>query len=138
MAKNKLTQCEIRGAEENYSNVVTEYNSATQNLCNGVERLIRMLYNLDYKLLQKHSVQITYIDGEMVTFYRIRYIEVNAENDIVIVAEDDYGEDETFELSDLSYEEIYCLGAVLFDQYQEKYGEKMTYKDMVEASKKIV
>lgn len=139
MAKYRLAQCEIRNAEEYYKESVVKYNDGLTNLRNSIERLVRMLNHLDYNLLKlKNQVQIIYIDGEYVSFYHAYSVEVDENNDVIVVAVDDYGDDEKFELSDLSYDEIYCIGSTLFDQYQQKYGNVMTYKDMVEASKKII
>ena len=139
MVKYRHSQREIRNAEEYYKESVVQYNDGLTNLRNSIERLVRMLNNLDYNLLKlKNKVKIVYINGEYVSFYHAYSVEVDENNDIIVVVVDDYGDDEKFELSDLSYEEIYCIGSTLFDQYQQKYGNVMTYKDMVETSKKII
>lgn len=139
MAKYRLAQCDISTAVDNYSDAVKIYNDAELSLRTSVTRLIRMLNHLDYNLLKlKRQMQFTYIDGEDVSFYHVHSVKVEEDDTIIVYANDDFDEDVVFELNDLPTDEIYCLGALLFDQYQQKYGKVMTYKDMVEASKKIV
>jgi len=139
MAKYRLAQCDIATAESRYVEAVTAYEEAKKILCDKIESLIKMLNHLDYKLLDlKRGIQITYIDGENVSFYSIHSVEVEEDDTIIVITNDDFEEHVVFDLYDLSIDEIQCLGASLFDQYQQKYGNVMTYKDMVEASKKIV
>lgn len=135
--KKNLTQCEISSVEFAYSNAVSAFDEANKELFKSVEKLIIMLAKLDEKLLSpKHHMIIRYIDGESVTNFNTRHIEFEEDDTIIIVCEDDFGEETAFDLYDLSNDEIRCLGGILFDNYQKKYGEKITYKDMVELSKK--
>ena len=129
----KLTQCEISSAELEYGNAVLAFDEANKELFKSVEKLINMLAKLDENLLSpKRHIIIRYIDGESVTNFNTRHIEFEEDDTIIVVCEDDFGEETTFDLYDLSNDEIRCLGGILFDNYQEKYGKRMTYKDMVE------
>lgn len=134
---NKLTQCEINTAETLFTKAVEEFESANQKMEKAVEKLIFMLAKLDEDLLSpKRHITIHQIDGEYLTNYHTRRIEIEEDDTIVIVCEDDYEEETTFDLYDLSTEEIRCLGSILYDNYQQKYGKQKTYKDMAETESK--
>lgn len=136
--KKNLTQCEIASAEMKFKNGVSLFEEAKETLCNGVEALINMLAKFDESLLEVNEyMEFHYIDGEMLYKYQVKSIELDEDGTIIINCDDLFDSEETsFELYHLSVEEIQCLGTILFDQYQTKIGEKMTYKDMVELSKK--
>ena len=137
MAKN-LTQCEIRVTEEKFTECISLFEEAKVKLCEGVESLINMLYKLDKSLLEiKTYMSLSVIDGELYYGYEVKSVELDEDGTIIINTDDMFDSEQTsFELYHLSHDEIQCLGTILYDAYQKKYGEKMTYKDMVEISKK--
>lgn len=137
MNKNYLTQSEIASTELIYSQAVTAFEEANNNMAKAVEKLINTLSKIDESLLKpKRKMTIRYIDGEEVYTYSTSHIEFDEDDTILVICDDDCNEETAFELYDLSFEEIQCLGAILFDNYMQKYGTKKTYKDMVEMSKK--
>lgn len=116
-----------------FPKAVEEFESASQKMEKAVENLIFMLAKLDEELLSpKRHITIHQIDGEYLTNYHTRRIEIEEDDTIVIICEDDYEEETTFDLYDLSTEEIRCLGSILYDNYQQKYGKQKTYKQMIE------
>lgn len=135
---NKITQCEIRVAEEKFTECISLIEEAKDKLCKGVESLINMLAKLDKSLLEVETyMSISVIDGELYYGYEVKSVELDEDGTIIINTDNMFdGEQTSFELYHLSHDEIQCLGSILYDAYQNKYGEKMTYKDMVELSKK--
>lgn len=136
MAKYRLAQCDIMNAEDNFQEAITAYNEATTLVMNSVERLVKMLNHLDNSLLKLEDyMQYTLIDGEDVTIYYIHSAKVMNGKEVFVVANNEYDENEEIHISELSYEEMLCLGKMLYKQFQNKYG-KMTHKEMVEIANK--
>lgn len=136
MAKYRLAQCDIRTAEDNFQEAITAYNEATTLVMDSVEKLVKMLNHLDNSLLKlKDYMQYTFIDGEDVTIYYIHSAKVMNGKEVFVVANNEYDENEEIHISELSYEEMLCLGKMLYKQFKDKYG-KMTHKEMVEIANK--
>ena len=67
MNKNYLTQSEIASTELIYSQAVTAFEEANNNMAKAVEKLINTLSKIDESLLKpKRKMTIRYIDGEEV------------------------------------------------------------------------
>lgn len=137
MANKNLTQCEIRVAEDNFTECISLIEEAKDKLCKGVESLINMLAKLDKSLLEVETyMSISVIDGELYYGYEVKSVELDEDGTIIINTDNMFDSEQTsFELYHLSHDEIQCLGSILYDAYQKKYGKQMTYKDMVEISK---
>ena len=137
MAK-RLTQCEIHNAETNFESAIKEFEEANFKMLNSVEALIKMIAKLDKSLFEfEEYMAINYIDGDMLYNYVVKTIEVEEDGTIIVNCDDVFDTEQTsFEFDNLSTDEIRCLGSMLYDAYKKKYGERLTYKDMVELSKK--
>ena len=98
-----------------------------------------MLYKLDKSLLEiKTYMSLSVIDGELYYGYEVKSVELDEDGTIIINTDDMFDSEQTsFELYHLSHDEIQCLGSILYDAYQNKYGKRMTYKQMIEGEKPL-
>ena len=51
---------------------------------------------------------------------------------ISIISEDDYGNEDERNIDDLTFEQIYSIGAAFKDNFDGIMNQRKTYKDMVE------
>ena len=102
MNKNYLTQSEIASTELIYSQAVTAFEEANNNMAKAVEKLINTLSKIDESLLKpKRKMTIRYIDGEEVYTYSTSHIEFDEDDTILEICDDDCNEETAFELYDL-------------------------------------
>ena len=119
---------------------VAEWQNVTNKMVESVENMILKVYkefcpngddDKGFLDISNQNVKIHEYDGELEYNYDVKYINIEEDNTIVIISEDDYGNEDSCELWDLSHNKIYAIGCAFNNNFNEIMGIKVTYQDMV-------
>lgn len=130
MSKKYLTQ---------WAKAAEEWQDANNNMLEAVEEMIKSAFNefckdgeddLGVKDVSSEHVKLYQHDGELEYSYEVKYVDIE-DNTIIVISEDDYGNEDSRELWDLDYGDAFSVGCAFNANMDKILGTTKTYKDMV-------
>lgn len=103
---------------ENWNETSKNWIESNTNMVNSVINMIKSVYNkycengdddLGVTDISNENVKLYENDGELEYAYEVKYIDIK-DNAIIIISEDDYGNEDNRELCRLTYEKIHEIG----------------------------
>ena len=140
MAK-RVVRCNYEVPIERWGEAAIAWNEANQNMIIAVRTMILGVFrelcpNGDddngFMDISNACVRLYESDGELEYSYEAKYIQVSDDEEISIISEDDYGNEDERNIDDLTFEQIYSIGAAFKDNFDGIMNQRKTYKNMVE------
>lgn len=137
----RVVRCNYEVPIERWGEAATAWNEANQNMIIAVRNMILGVFrelcpNGDddngFMDISNACVKLYENDGELEYSYEAKYIQVSDDEEISIISEDDYGNEDERNIDDLTFEQIYSIGAAFKDNFDGIMNQRKTYKDMVE------
>ena len=137
----RVVRCNYEVPIERWGEAATAWNEANQNMIIAVRNMILGVFrelcpNGDddngFMDISNACVKLYENDGELEYSYEAKYIQVSDDEEISIISEDNYGNEDERNIDDLTFEQIYSIGAAFKDNFDGIMNQRKTYKDMVE------
>lgn len=136
----RVVRCNYETPMERWDEAANAWIAANENMYNAVKNMILGVYkelcpngddDMGFMNISSANVKLYESDGELEYSYEVKYINVTDEQEILVVSEDDYGNEDEREIDDLTYEQVYNIGAAFKDNFDGIMNQRKTYKDMV-------